>query len=193
MSRSTCTVFVLTALLGSGCSVTSPTDAPEEVGPVIARYKLTALDDKTLPCCTIDSAGAQISIVGGALTFHGPANYTDTAYTPGGQMSRACVHGIPNGSRLNTFDYTVTLPDSTTYLLIPCDRGTYTMLVVRQVQSGSSSTTDTITMSFGNFAAGRDMVKLVDSRNPFELQVYVAAPTLVVANPKHRHRFDPAH
>ena len=70
------TILLLTPLLFSaGCSVTSPSDPKEGVGPVIARYTLTAEDGNAPPCCAIDSAGVHITVVGGALTFHGPAGY----------------------------------------------------------------------------------------------------------------------
>src|SRR6266481_4836741 len=63
--------MVLTPLLFSaGCSVTSPSDPEEGVGPVIARYTLTAEDGNPPACCAIDSAGVHITVVGGALTFH---------------------------------------------------------------------------------------------------------------------------
>jgi hypothetical protein len=192
MSRTVHRILVLATLVGgSGCSG-ALTD-PENVGPVIARYGMTALDGNALPCCAVDSAGVQITIVGGALTFHGPTNYSDTVYTPAGAASRACVHGIPDGA-LVTLDYTVRLADGTTYLLLPCDRGTYAILVVRQrASAGSSSTTDTVTISFGNFAASRDHVELVDSRNPFAFHASVTAPTIFVKAPGHQYRFDPEH
>jgi len=108
------TILLLTPLLFlAGCSLTSASDPKEDVGPVIARYTLTAEDGNPPPCCAIDSAGVRITVVGGALTFHGPAGYRDTVFTPAGPASRACVHGVPNGANVNTFTHTVTLPDST--------------------------------------------------------------------------------
>src|SRR2546426_9926003 len=72
------TILLLTPLLFSaGCSVTSPSDPKEGVGPVVARYTLTAEDGNPPPCCAIDSAGVHITVVGGALTFHGPAGYRE--------------------------------------------------------------------------------------------------------------------
>lgn len=191
---STRAIFVFTALLyGAGCSVNDSTDPQQDVGPVIASYALTAVDSNALPCCAVDSAGVQVTIVGGALTFHGPTNYRDTVNTPGGPMSAACVHGVPNGANVNTFTYTVTLPDSTKYLQLPCDRGAYTLLVVRQLVTGSSATTDSVTASFGAFTAGPNAVELIDSKRPFAFHASVTVPTIFVNAPAHQYRFDPGH
>src|SRR6266576_1006649 len=120
------TKLLLSEMLGAawawaGCSVGSLidgslTDRAEGVGPVVARYALTAEDGNALPCCAVDSGGLRITVVGGALTFHGPAGYHDTVYTPGGPASAACVHGFPSGTNVNTFTHIVTLPDGTSYL-----------------------------------------------------------------------------
>ena len=128
------TILLLTPLLFSaGCSLTSPSDPKEDVGPVIAHYTLTAVDGNPPPCCASDSAGVRITVVGGALTFHGPAGYRDTVFTPAGPRSRACVHGVPNGAFVNSRTYTVTLTDGTRYLLLPCDRGAYDFIVIRRL------------------------------------------------------------
>ncbi len=102
------TVLLLTPFLFSAaCSVTSPSDLvtsssdPKEgVGPVIAHYTLTSEDGNPPPCCASDSAGVRITVVGGALTFHGPADYRDTVFTPAGPASAACrypprQHALP--------------------------------------------------------------------------------------------------
>src|SRR6266566_6221497 len=149
------TILLLTPLLFSAaCSVTSPTDPKEAVGPVVARYTLTAEDGTPPPCCAIDSAGVHITVVGGALTFHGPASYRDTVFTPAGPASRACVHEVPNGALVNTFTHIVTLTDGTSYLQLPCDRGAYALIVIRRLDhEGGSSTTDSIVVSSGTFSA----------------------------------------
>src|SRR2546422_9140142 len=104
------TILLLTPLLFSaGCSLTSPSDPKEGVGPVVARYTLTAEDGTPPPCCAIDSAGVRITVAGGALTFHGPGGYRDTVVTPAGAMARACVHGLPHGAFVDTRTYTGTL------------------------------------------------------------------------------------
>jgi len=187
------TIFLLTPLLlSAGCSVTSPSDPKEGVGPVIARYSLTAEDGNPPPCCASDSAGVRITIVGGGLTFNGPADYRDTVFTPAGPMSAACVHGLPNGAFVNTFTYTVTLTDSTRYLLLPCDRGAYDLIVIRRLDhEGGSSTTDSIAVSSGTFSAKPDTIGLADSRNPVSFTASVTAPTVLVTGPTHQYRFDP--
>jgi hypothetical protein len=187
------TILLLTPLLFSaGCSLTSPSDPKEGVGPVIARYTLTAEDGNAPPCCAIDSGGVHITVVGGALTFHGPAGYRDTVFTPAGPMSGACVHGVPNGAFVNSRTYTVTLPDSTRYLLLPCDRGAYELILIRRLDhEGGSSTTDSIVVSSGTFSAKPDTIDLADSRNPSSFAASVTAPTVLVTGPTHQYRFEP--
>src|SRR6266576_196820 len=174
------TILLLTPLLFSaGCSPTSPSDPKEGVGPVVAHYTLTGLDGNPPPCCAVDSAGVHITVVGGALTFHGPAGYRDTVFTPAGPMSAACVHG---------------LPDSTRFLLLPCDRGAYALMVIRRLDhegGGGSSTTDSIVVSSGTFSAKPDTIDLADSRNPSSFTASVTAPTVLVTGPTHQYRFDP--
>ena len=187
------TILLLTPLLFSaGCSLTSPSGPKEDVGPVIARYTLTAEDGNPPPCCAVDSAGVRITVVGGALTFHGPADYRDTVFTPAGPMSAACVHGVPNGAFVNSRTYTVTLTDGTRYLLLPCDRGAYALIVIRRLdREGGSSTTDSIVVSSGTFSAKPDTIDLVDSRTPSAFTASVTAPTVLVTAPTHQYRFDP--
>ena len=194
------TILLLTPfLVSAACSVTSPSDLvtsssdPKEgVGPVIAHYTLTAEDGNPPPCCASDSAGVRITVVGGALTFHGPTGYRDTVFTPAGPMSRACVHGVPNGAIVNSRTYTVTLTDSTRYLLLPCDRGAYALIVIRRLdREGGSSTTDSAVVSSGTFSAKPDTIGLADSRNPSSFTASVTAPTVLVTGPIHQYRFDP--
>jgi hypothetical protein len=187
------TILLLTPLLFSAaCSLTSPSDPKEGVGPVIARYALTAEDANPPPCCAIDSADVHITVVGGALTFHGPAGYRDTVFTPAGPMSGACVHGVPNGAFVDSRTHTVTLTDSTRYLLLPCDRGAYTLIVIRRLDhEGGSSTTDSIAISSGTFSAKPDTIDLADSRNPGSFAASVTAPTVLVTGPTHQYRFEP--
>ncbi|HXG96589.1 MAG TPA: hypothetical protein VNJ06_05690 [Gemmatimonadales bacterium] len=193
-------ILLLTPLLFSAaCAVTSPSDlvtsssdSLEGVGPVIAHYTLTAEDGNPPPCCASDSAGVRVTVVGGALTFHGPARYRDTVFTPAGPMSRACVHGVPNGAFVDTRTYTVTLSDSTRYLLLSCDRGAYALIVIRRLDhEGGASTTDSIVVSSGTFSAKPDTIDLVDSRHPSSFTASVTAPTVLVTAPTHQYRFDP--
>src|ERR1041384_728749 len=187
------TILLLTPLLFSAaCPLTSPSDPTEGVGPVIARYTLTAEDGNPPPCCATDSAGVHITVVGGALTFHGPAGYRDTVFTPGGPMSGACVPGVPHAAFVDTRTHTVTLADSTRYLLLPCDRGAYALIVIRRLDhEGGSSTTDSIVVSSGPFRAKPDTIDLADSRNPSSFAASVTAPTVLVTGPTHQYRFDP--
>jgi len=187
------TILLLTPLLFSaGCSVTSPSDPKEGVGPVVARYSLTAEDGNPPPCCAVDSAGVRITVVGGALMFRGPAGYRDTVFTPAGPASAACVHEVPNGAFVNTRTHTVTLTDGTRYLLLPCDRGAYDLIVIRRLDhEGGSSTTDSIVVSSGTFSAKPDTIGLADSRNPVSFTASVTAPTVLVTGPTHQYRFDP--
>lgn len=189
------TIVLLTAILSwAGCSDISPTDPTEGVGPVVARYVLTEQDGAAPPCCVVDSSNVQITVVGGSLIFHGPAGYADTTNTPAGSMSRACVHGVPNGANVNTFTHIITLPDSTSYLQLPCDRGTYTLVVMRQLHHADGSfTTDSVTVSSGRFTAAPDIVDLADSHSAGSFTSSVTGATIVVTGPAHQYRFDPEH
>src|SRR6059036_3064116 len=90
------TIFLLIALLyWAGCSGVSPTDPAEGTGPVVARYALTAQDGAAPPCCVVDSGNVQVTVVGGALTFRGPAGYADTVFTPAGPASRRVCTASP--------------------------------------------------------------------------------------------------
>jgi len=187
------TILLLTPFVfAAGCSVTSLSDPKEGIGPVVARYTLTAEDGNPPPCCAVDSAGLRITVVGGALTFHGPAGYRDTVFTPAGPASRACVHEVPNGAFVNTRTHTVTLTDSTRYLLLPCDRGAYELIVIRRLDhEGGSSTADSIVVSSGTFSAKPDTIDLADWHNPTSFRASVTAPTVLVTAPTHQYRFDP--
>jgi hypothetical protein len=107
-------------------------------------------------------------------------------------MSGACVHGVPNGAFVNSRTYTVTLTDGTRYLLLPCDRGAYTLIVIRRLDhEGGSSTTDSIVVSAGTFSAKPDTIDLADSRNSSSFTASVTAPTVLVTGPTHQYGFDP--
>jgi len=187
------TIFLLIALVyWAGCSGVSPTDPAEGTGPVVARYALTAQDAAAPPCCVVDSGNVQVTVIGGALTFRGPAGYADTVFTPAGPASRACVHGVPNGANVNTLTHIVTLTDGTSYLQLPCDRGTYTLVVMRQLHHpDGSSATDSVTVSSGTFTAEPDIVDLADSHSTGSFTSSVTGATIVVTGPAHQYRFDP--
>lgn len=191
MAATSKSLLLASLLYCVGCSVASSADDPPEgIGPVIARYSLATEDGNVPPCCVTDSANVRITVVGGALTFNGPANYSDTVFTPGGPASRSCVHEVPNGSNLNTFTHIVTLSDSTSYFQLPCDRGTYTLRIIRELAQSGASTSDTATISAGTFNARPDNVDLVDSRNRAATAL-VSDSTILVTTSAHHYRFDP--
>jgi hypothetical protein len=80
-----CLLAAAAAALAVG-ACESPTVVSADLGPVVATDSLRTADAAPLPCCTVDSAGASVSIIAGSLVFRKNAHYADTAYTPGGAM-----------------------------------------------------------------------------------------------------------
>lgn len=118
---------------------------------MIAQDSLVSVDSGPLPCCSVDSAGGTVTVVGGALTFHRLASYTDTVYTPAGPMSAACGTEVPNGAFVH-LNGLVTVGDSIGYLTVPCSTGTYTLVVSSRVDlPGRPSATLDDTLSAGTF------------------------------------------
>ena len=133
---------VAALLTSSACRSDSLTDPVEAVGHLIALDSLRTLDGQGLPTATLD---------GGTLTFYAAASYTDTVFTPAGPMSGACVQGVPNGAHIGR-NGLVTLPDSSTYLLLPCSRGTFAIVLTRRVaMTDGSPRTEQDTLSHGLF------------------------------------------
>lgn len=188
-----CALMVVGAVACSSSNdVTSPRDsALPEAGPVIARDSLVLLDSSPLPCCSVDSAGGTVAVVGGALTFHRLANYTDTVYTPGGPMSGACVTQTPNGS-VSHLNGLVTVGDSIGYLTVPCSTGTYTLVVSRRVNlPGSPSDTFDDTLSVGTFQITNripDVLTLMDLPDGVPLTNALSWDTVMVAERGHQYR-----
>lgn len=185
-------VVAAAALLAlTGCNA-SPTDATlPEAGPMIARDSLVLVDASPLPCCSVDSAGGTVTVVGGALTFHRLANYTDTVYTPGGPMSGACVTETPNGA-VTHLNGLVTVGDSIGYLTVPCSTGTYTLVVSRRVDlPGSPSDTFDDTLSVGTFQIANqipDHLTLLDLPDGVPLTTALSWDTVMVAERGHQYR-----
>lgn len=161
MRRSLVILSAASAVVLSVTACESPTGVTTDVGPVVALASLRAADGAALPCCAVDSAGARVSIVSGTLSFRKDAHYTDTAYTPGGAMSAACVTGVPNGAFIHE-NGLVTVGDTVAYLVIPCHAGTYVFTLTESLDfaDGSSPTAD-VTVSSGTYEWKRDTLSLV--------------------------------
>lgn len=166
----------------------SPTSVTADPGPVVALDSLRAADAATLPCCAVDSAGARVTIVAGALTFRRYPHYTDTAYTPAGPMSAACVTEVPNGATIHA-NGLVTVGDSVAYLVIPCHVGTYTLALTQRLAfAGGSSRTAEVIVSSGTYAWKRDTLSLVDGAGQ-ALAATMSVDTIIVAAPGHSYKF----
>lgn len=187
-------IAVVAVLAVAGCDTTptSPTSlALPEVGPAIAHDSVVAVDLQPLPCCSVDSAGGTVTVVGGTLTFHRLASYTDTVATPGGLMSAACVTEVPNGASVYP-NGLVTVGDSIGYLTIPCSKGTYAFVVSRRVDlPGIPSDTLDDTVSVGAYQITNripDQLTLVDLPSGVHLTTTLSWDTVTVATRGHRYR-----
>jgi hypothetical protein len=142
------------ALTACGGSPTAPMP-----GSLIALASLTSINGGPLPCCAVDSGGARVTIVAGTLRFYRFAHYTDTVPTPAGTMSGACVQEVPDGAFVGR-NQLVTAPDGSSYLLLPCSVGEYSVtLMLRIARTGSADTTHVI-ISRGTYAWKRDALSL---------------------------------
>jgi len=181
-------VAVAALLTSSACRSDSLTDPVEAVGHLIALDSLRTLDGQGLPTATLD---------GGTLTFYAAASYTDTVFTPAGPMSGACVQGVPNGAHIGR-NGLVTLPDSSTYLLLPCSRGTFAIVLTRRVaMTDGSPRTEQDTLSHGLFTWKvdtltwkADTLTLVDARDPSRFTTSLAGDTVTVTASDHRYVFE---
>jgi hypothetical protein len=136
----------------------------------------------------VTSSGASVTIVGGALSLYALAHYVDTVATPAGLMSGACVQEVPSGA-LVALNGLVTLPDGSTYLLLPCSVGGYRLTLTKQVDypDGSSQTNDTLLTS-GAFDWRRDRLTLRASEGG-SVTVSLSGATVAVTVRDHRYQF----
>jgi hypothetical protein len=171
------------------CSEPTTPSAPTELGRLIARGSLTVVDGNQVPCCTVTTSGVRVTVLGGALSLYALAHYSDTVATPGGLMSGACVQELPNGSSVS-LNGLVTLPDGSSYLLLPCSVGTYRLTLTEQTvfPDGSSQVNDTLLVS-GSFTWHRDRLTLLD----FKVRSVTAAlsgASVAVVVPGHHYQFE---
>src|SRR2546429_3849681 len=174
-------VAVAALLTSSACRSDSLTDPVQAVGHLIALDSLRTLDGQGLPTATLD---------GGTLTFYAAASYTDTVQTPAGLRSGACVQGVPNGAYIG-LNGLVTLPDSSTYLLLPCSHGTFAIVLTRRVvMTDGSPRTEQDTLSHGLFTWKVDTLTLVDAGDPGRFTTSLARDTVTVTASHHRYVFE---
>lgn len=184
----TATLLVLVAC-GDPSTAAHVNDQAGPPGPQISVDSLTARDGSSLPCCayTDPTSGARITMIAGTMTFYGPAEYTDTAYTPGGPMSAACVNEVANGAHIG-IQGLVTDPDGTSYLLIGCSRGTYRVTLTRRLDyTNGDSATDSVTVSSGTYTWQRNALTLADPA--VGVTAAMAGAIITVTLPDHEYRF----
>ncbi len=180
------------ALLAGACE--SPTSVASDLasvtvdlGSVVALDSLRTVDAATVPCCTVDSAGARVSILSGTLTFQRYAHYSDTVFTPAGPMSGACVTEIPNGAVLH-LNGLVPVGDTVAYLMIPCRVGGYTLVLTQRVDfPGDSARTLDVTVSSGTYSWTRDALLLMDASG-HAVPATMAADTIVILASGHTYK-----
>jgi hypothetical protein len=181
-------VAVAALLTASACRSDSLTDAVQAVGHLIALDSLRTLDGQGLPIATLDGA---------TLTFYAAASYTDPVVTPDGPRSRACVQGVPNGARIG-INGLVTLPDGSTYLLLPCSHGAFAIVLTQRVtMTDGSPRTEQDTLSQGLFTWKvdtltwkADTLTLIDARDPGRFSTSLAGDTVTVTASDHRYVFE---
>ena len=172
----------------AACAEPTTPSAPLELGRLIARGSLTVVDGNQIPCCTVTASGARVTILGGTLSLYRLAHYSDTVSTPAGLMSGACVQEVPTGSVIGLGGL-VSLPDGSTYLLLPCSVGTYQVTLTEQAvyPDGSSRTSDILLMS-GSFSWQRDRLTLLDF-NVRHVRAVLAGASVAVLVPGHHYQF----
>ena len=176
------------AVLALAACADSSTAPREPLGSVIARDSLTAADGQLLPCCGVDASGAHVTIVGGALTFYAFAHYADSVATPAGWKPRACVQGVPNGAHIALNDL-VTLPDGSTYLLLPCSAGAYSITLTKEFDySDRSSRTDSVSLSSGTFSWKPDTLT-IEAEVGARVTASMSGATITVMTPGHTYQF----
>jgi hypothetical protein len=180
--------IILASAVVLGLAECAESTAPAALGRLIARESLTAADGSPVPCCTVTSSGGRVTIVGGALSLYASAHYVDTVATPGGLISGACVQEVPSGAHVSLSGL-VTLPDGSSYLLLPCSVGSYRLTLTEQVAypHGSSQTND-ILLTSGSFNWHRDRLTLMDSEGS-PLTASLSGATVAVTVAGHRYQF----
>lgn len=158
-------------------------------GVVIARDSLTAINDNLLPCCSVDSAGVRVQVTAGTMTFYAAAGYADSMFTPDGKMPRACVQEVPSGSHLARNNL-LTLPDSESYLLLPCSAGRYSVTLTEQVgNADGSSTSRQVSLSSGRYAWSPRALSLTDQGTVSGATASMSGANITVTVPGHHYRF----
>ncbi|HEX4632771.1 MAG TPA: hypothetical protein VH163_03000, partial [Gemmatimonadales bacterium] len=103
--------------------------APNPPPRLILLDSLRDVNDTALPCC---------SAVAGALSFYYPSHHSDYVGTPGGDVPKACVIGVPNGVLVNDRTGLAVTTGGDTLPLFVCTTGEY-RLAVRSTPSGPDS------------------------------------------------------
>jgi len=152
----------------------------------------------------MDSAGAHITTVGGALTFYSLAHYTDSVITPEGMKPAACVQEIPNGAFV-TLNGLVRWRGAI-HLLLPCSLGTYVVTLVREVRYPHHLALTGLpvlpahvghpVLLAGTFLQTEDTLTLVraltlvDTLVAVRLSTTTSDSTIMVTSPSHQYRFE---
>jgi hypothetical protein len=156
---------------------------------VIARDSLTTVDGNLLPCCSTDSAGVHVQVIGATLTFYEGTTYADMAPTPGGIMPAACVQGVSNGSFVGRNNL-LTLPDGVSYLLMPCTAGYLGVTLTEQVVAGDGSSTQRqVTLLSARYGWQRDLLSLTEVGGVGGATASMSADTIAIVTSDHRYSF----
>jgi hypothetical protein len=181
-------------LVAGGCGTSTPTNSDSAAPPIGAGFvilidSLISVDGQPLPCCSADSGGVHITTTAGTLTFYAAAHYTDFVNTPAGRAPRACVQEVPSGSSIGLTSV-VTLPDGSSYLMIPCTSGMYRVTLTQSVTYPDGTVgVRQVRASSGSFAWMPNELFLAEESLPRSLATSMAGATIKVTLGGHQHLF----
>ena len=180
----------LIALLA--CEHAQPTAPADPHGAMLDSAYLSLVDSAEPPCCTVDSAGAHVTTVGGALTFYRSLNYTDSVFVPAGWMvPTACVRGVPDGALVVSVTGLLVYQDGSVHMLFPCGLGVYVLTLTAKYSYPDGTTrTSSEVVSTGTFSQDVDTLALTDYETPALLFTTVSDSTITVTSPWHQYRFE---
>ncbi|HVO35635.1 MAG TPA: hypothetical protein VMT21_08735 [Gemmatimonadales bacterium] len=174
------------------CEHAPPTEVVPTHGAMLDSAYLSLVDGAAPPCCTVDSAGARVTTLGGALTFYRSLNYTDSVFVPAGWMvPAACVREVPSGTTIVGYTGLLVFQDGSVHMLFPCGLGVYVLTLTQKYSypDGTARTSSQV-VSTGTFSQDVDTLALTDYATPALLFTTTSDSTITVTSPWHQYRFE---
>jgi hypothetical protein len=182
---------VVLLAVGSSCGPASsePGTPMFDPGVLILTDSLMTVNNTSLPCCNRDSAGIRATTIRGSLMFYAAARYTDTLNTPAGPRSRVCVQEVPNGSSIAR-NQLLTLPDGSSYLLLPCSQGFYRFVRTELLKrADGTSTTQDVVASSGGYAWAPNRLSLTEQATLAHPETSLSGAQITLTLSGQRYRF----